>query len=136
MSREILFRGKAVGTNKWVYGYYVHQYGAHEIVLPDGHDADGFESRHVEPETICRYTGLTDKNGNKIFEGDILRVPYRPHDDCIVEWYDGSFRLRWANKDRRAEYGNDYNAVCCVQAVVGRRTIVGNIFDNCELVKE
>ena len=133
--REILFRAKGVDSGKWVYGFYVSQYGAHEIVLRDGADEDGFESRHVIPETVCQWTGLTDKNGKKIFEGDILHIPCRPENDCIVEWSIGRFRFRWVNKDKRSEYGSDYNAVCCCQRVTEQRNIVGNIFDNPEIVR-
>lgn len=129
MNRDILFRGKCVDGGRWVYGSYVSQYGAHEIVCQNGSDTDGFESRHVRPETICQYTGLTDKKGKKIFEGDILRVAYSPKNDCIIEWHDGSFRLRWVNEDKRAEYGFAYDAVCCVQNIVGKRNIVGNVFE-------
>ena len=83
----------------------------------------------VIPETVGEYTNLTDKNGKKIFEGDILRRAYYPYEDVAIEWFDGSFRFREVNKPK--DYG--YSCVCCVQNAVSNLKIIGNIYDHPEL---
>lgn len=70
--REILFKGKSLLSGEWVEGYYIGPIGVldvHEIC--DIHDITGTRVE-VDPSTVCQYTGMTDKNGKKIFEGDII----------------------------------------------------------------
>lgn len=83
MTREILFKAKRLSDGAWVEGYL---YRLHDSLNP----FIMFRNRHgeayeVDPSTVCQYTGLTDKNGKKIFEGDKL---YDPHENVIytVGW--------------------------------------------------
>lgn len=124
--REILFRGKRVDNGEWVYGAY---YGLCRIT----NKADGFEYKHlmrqsndeplyrVIPETVGEYTGLTDKNGKRIFEGDIVWSQYRTLG--VVEWDDEecSYLVNIGNNWQTMNY-------CKYQ-------VVGNIHDNPELLE-
>lgn len=94
--REILFRGKDKKTGRWAEGQYAFTNWSgkkrHYIIPKVATDffipsfkQDGFYGVEVDDETVGEYTGFTDKNGNKIFEDDIVR--YNPHKACEMVGY-------------------------------------------------
>jgi uncharacterized phage protein (TIGR01671 family) len=121
--RDIEFRGKRTYNGEWVYGY-VCCYGwvdeKNTYIVPDY--ASALYSLEVDPETIGQYTGLADKNGTKIFEGDIVLLkgdeePYQ------VAFDESCFQV----------YGNN---ICYVMNNFYdyEFEVIGNIYDNPELL--
>lgn len=119
--RETLFRGKRKDTGALITSDSILQYNG-LIKLWD--KEDGWVD--VESETVDQYTGLSDNNGNKIFEGDIVRT--------ICE--DGNGVIEWNDDD--AAYWVTYKGFCLsfVENLCGRDVeVIGNIHDNPELAE-
>lgn len=130
MTREILFRGKRVDNGGWVYGFYLANINPHkEYNSFDNHfiyeGVNIKDAIEVHPSTVGQFTGLHDKDGNKIFEGDVVRCYDHPTDidsvTGIVEFENGRY---WTHDSRLISI-DQYGSIWL--------TLLGNIHDNPEL---
>ena len=135
--REFLLRGKRTDNGEWVCGYYtkaryfLNKKEMHIIFEPDVEafphcEFTGYEE--VLPETVGQYTGLTDKNGVRIFEGDIVeRVS--DGERAVISW------LKYS-----ACFGLSFDGWCCGfdnydDNLPSDFEVIGNIHDNSEILK-
>ncbi len=138
MNREILFRGKRVDNGVWCFGTYASYESGEACIFSQKFSRYGYEATEicyrykVDPETVGQYTGMKDKNGRKIFEGDIIRYcPVRDGEvktGCvswsenngayIVEVMDGSVDAFWVHT-----------------VIFGKCEIIGNVHDNPKLLE-
>ena len=145
--REILFKAKRVDNGKLVEGYLFDngfdgeekKYFIGGLIIEkynetacDEWDITGIDFCEINPETICQFTGLSDKNGNKIWENDILMAhldEYYPEDTTYetVEWDVAGWVTHEAGSTDR-EYLDEFDTE--------HFEVVGNIFDNKELLQE
>lgn len=143
--RKILFRGKKIENGEWVYGDLIQlsEYDSYWYILPNGVSAEMYEKEpypfrqndvmcevalaKVFRETIGEYTGLTNKNGTKIFEGDIIKAPRFNTYPYGVLFENAHFVIRdeWGNRIKTEQW-----AVNHLEA-----EIIGNVHDNPELLE-
>ena len=121
--REILFKAKRIDNGEWVEGLLTVMWGQYHIVNPN----DENTAYPIDSTTICQFTGLTDKNGNKIWENDIVRNEYERN---------GSRTLKIYYSTEKAKYVlmNAYKMLTDFDKLLGQLEVIGNIFDNPELL--
>ncbi len=130
MNREVIFRAKCVSDSKyageWVTGGYVP---LSEDITPNN---EGLIMRflggnctftyHVDPDTVGQFTGLLDKHGKKIFEGDVIKCGMRLY---ACEFIEGGFEFRDLSDGKLV-----------LKAIVNHSCLIGNIYDNPELLNK
>ena len=118
--REILFRGKKIDNDEWTYGFYFeHSIDGQKYSYIKYQTFDeGFVTNEVVADTVGQFTGLCDKNGRKIFEGDIVESPHGTQG--VVEWQNAECAFL-------VNIGDDWQTMddCTYE-------VVGNIYDNKE----
>lgn len=145
--REILFRGKAnseIREGEWVYGSLLAETTNTFPIIARDYDNDedwlGVDLWDtVEPHTVGQYTGLTDKKGKKIFEGDIVRGRHwtSHNNKNIEEWH--SWCVDWSEKSGLITFVDSPTTECKLSihdfADFEEVEVVGNIYDNPELLE-
>lgn len=149
--REILFRGKRLDNGEWVEGAFLNDRGGAFYICPAVSDISYGDSGNrmrigcwykVDHSTVGQYTGLNDKNGNRVFDGDILHIAkisdglggyYQPPLDypvnVVVKWDLCAWMWETLCEDKR--YISFPDAWCHYECEV-----IGNITDNPELLEK
>ena len=162
--REILFKAKRIDNGKWVEGYYCKWLKGERIITYSEKETDciitwmsngGMSRYEVDPETICQFTGLLDKNGNKIWENDIFKfndeVWESSYTSCgmeydswevenygVVGYYKETARYdfcRYKYNENSVEAELHENHDIEFADFVSGLEVIGNIFDNSELLE-
>lgn len=155
--REILFRGKETGGDYWIYGTYLNHLKRTPCPMGDRVKRNDWKSLivfsgysdwnmpkpidyiEVDPETVGQYTGLTDKNGKKIFEGDIIQILCYSYDELESEYFGivECGELGNGLRDPDGKEGYIWNYLYELQgSYTTTYEVLGNIHDNPELLEQ
>lgn len=144
--REILFKAKRIDNGEWVEGYLFDngfdgeekKYFVGGLIIEeykgtacDEWDITGIDFCEIDPETICQFTGLCDKNGKRIWENDVVWL--------VCDGKEHIYQIVWDNSELdfkatkgEENYGTNYEYLLCCDEI----EVIGNIFDNKELLQE
>lgn len=130
--REILFKAKRLDNGEWVRGYYINIAKINHFICTGKIKLDGAvkgiiapEMYAIDPDTLCQYTGFTDKNGKKIWENDIAHIRSSGLSGYgVIKYENGNLVLVDAKRKRTYSMYGEWKI---------RKD--GNIFDNAELLE-
>lgn len=128
MERKIEFRGKRCDNDEWIEGSLRTTFLRMDTASIFVDKIDRIEEVLVDLNTVGEFVGLLDKDGKKIYEGDIVTQPVREtmkHSKCIVEFIDGKFQSHYKSKNKYYDRYYDINSYT---------KIIGNIYDNKDLL--
>jgi len=143
--REIKFRGKRIDNGEWVHGHLVEDCYIVGSVVEWTEDYFNTEFWYkVDPKTVGQYTGLQDRNGKDIYEGDMI---FHYDQNCIIEYDSSAFVLKGLHKDKyKRAYAHLAHYLIDVtipevdgskyDGVTTKLEVIGNRFDNPELLGE
>lgn len=126
--REIKFRGKSLNTGEWVYGGIEYQIKIGKVYIAQ--DFGGISCVEVDPATVGQYTGLKDRNGIEIYEGDIVRFKLGTEKCIGIVFYDDQ-SARYA-KTIISSYGKENKDL---SSYISSQVVIGNVDQNPELLK-
>lgn len=148
--REILFKAKRIDNGEWVEGHYYKMSETiycfkedyerkpvpeHHYILQERMTDWGLPNQmvqiEIDPETLCQFTGLTDKNGKRIWESDVVWLVYNGEEHIYQIVWDNS-ELDFKATNGEENYGSNFEYLLCCDEI----EVIGNIFDNKELLQE
>ena len=137
--REILFKAKRKDNGKWVEGYYLKRYDLlgnekHLIFHADSYTV--WEYAEIVPETLCQFTGFYDKNGNRIWDNDIVNTNSNVRAQIKFGLYSNGFSTRKHNQGFYMDFMDKEYYRHELGYWAGKSVVIGNIFDNKELLQE
>lgn len=129
MIREILFRGKRIDNGEWVEGLLILMFGQYHIQKID----DENTAYPIDPSTVCQFIGLTDKNGKKILENDIVAYEDMISTESGYSEQNCIGQVGWSKEELCFYVTNRLSAESW--EVLGECVVIGNIFDQKELLE-